>query len=69
VQCRLTRDDEHGLAYLNLAQDVRPGQSATQRTVSLTEDEDDAVLALDFDSEGRLLGVEFLRQEHLPPGW
>jgi uncharacterized protein YuzE len=69
VQPRLTRDDDNGVAYLHLAEDVRPRQSVTQRTVSLTEDEDDADLVLDFDSEGRLLGVEFLRQDHLPPGW
>jgi uncharacterized protein YuzE len=69
MQPRLTRDDDNRLAYLHLAEDVGPGRSVTQRTVSLTEDEDDADLVLDFDAEGRLLGVEFLRQDHLPPGW
>ncbi len=69
VQPRLSRDDENGLAYLHLAEDVGPGQAVTQRTVSLSEDEDGADLVLDFDAEGRLLGVEFLRQDHLPPGW
>ncbi len=69
VQARLTRDDDNGLAYLHLTEGVRPGQAVTQRTVSLSEDEDDADLVLDFDAQGRLLGVEFLRQDHLPPGW
>jgi uncharacterized protein YuzE len=69
VQCQLTRDDENGLAYLRLAEELGLGDSVTQRTVSLTGREDDADLVLDFDAEGRLLGVEFLRQDHLPPGW
>lgn len=68
MQPRLSRDDENGLAYLRLAEDVGPGQAVTQRTVSLSEDEDED-LVLDFDAEGRLLGIEFLRQDHLPPGW
>jgi hypothetical protein len=36
--------------------------------VSLSEDEEDVDLVLDFDAEGRLLGVEFLSQDNLPPG-
>jgi uncharacterized protein YuzE len=69
VHARLTRDDDNALAYLYLTEGVRPGQAVTQRTVSLSENEDDADLVLDFDAQGRLLGVEFLRQDHLPPGW
>jgi uncharacterized protein YuzE len=65
---RLTRDDENGLAYLRLAE-VGPGQAVTQRTVSLSEDEEDVDLVLDFDAQGRLLGVEFLSQDNLPPDW
>ena len=69
VHVRLTRDDENGLAYLRLVERTGVGTSVTQRTVSLSDDEDDADLVLDFDAQGRLLGVEFLRQAHLPPGW
>ena len=58
---RLKRDDENGLAYLYLVEAIAPGQAVTQRTVSLSEDEDDVDLVLDFDADGRLLGVEFLR--------
>lgn len=69
VEARLTKDDEHGLAYLRLVDQTGVANSATQRTVSLSDDEDDADLVLDFDAQGRLLGVEFLRRDHLPPGW
>jgi uncharacterized protein YuzE len=65
---RLRRDDENGLAYLYLSE-VGPGQAVTQRTVALSDDEDAADLVLDFDSQGRLLGIEFLSQPHLPPDW
>ncbi len=65
---RLRRNDENGLAYLYLAE-VGPGHATTQRIVSSSDDEDQADLVLDFDAHGRLLGIEFLRQEHLPPGW
>jgi uncharacterized protein YuzE len=69
VQVRLSRNDKNGLAYLHLVEREARGPSGTQRIVSLTEDEDNADLVLDFDAQGRLLGVEFIRQDHLPPGW
>ena len=69
VHVRLTRDHENGLAYLRLVERTGVSTSVTQRTVSLSDDEDGADLVLDFDAQGRLLGVEFLRQDHLPPGW
>jgi uncharacterized protein YuzE len=69
VQPRLTRDDENGVAYLYLTEGGRRAQTVTQRIVSLSDDEDQADLVMDFDAQGRLLGVEFMSQEHLPPGW
>jgi uncharacterized protein YuzE len=65
---RLRRDDKNGLAYLHLTE-VGPGGSVEQRAVSLADDEEHAELILDFDSSGRLVGIEFLRQDRLPPGW
>lgn len=65
---RLRRDRENGLAYLQLAE-RRAGAAVEQRTVSLADDEDQVELVLDFDASGRLLGIEFLTEDRLPPGW
>lgn len=64
----LKRDRESGIVYLYLAE-IAPGQAVKQRTLSLSEDEDEVDLILDFDDPDRLLGVEFLNQDHAPPGW
>lgn len=63
----LDRDDHGGPSYLALA-DRAAGHAVLQRTVSVGEAEEDIDLVLDFDAQGRLLGIEFLSPEHLPPG-
>lgn len=47
--------------------DIRPGEAVSQRAVE-NPVEGVGEVVLDFDWEGRLLGVEFLDDRLLPPG-
>ena len=63
---RLSWDDDARAGYLPLAR-IGPGEAAHQRVVGnpvagLGD------LVLDFDAQGRLLGVEFLDRAVTPPG-
>ncbi|WP_448612624.1 DUF2283 domain-containing protein [Modestobacter sp. URMC 112] len=61
---RLTWDGETDAGYLYLA-DIAPGAAVNQRVVgNPVQGIGDVVL--DFDPEGRLLGVEFLDSRLLP---
>jgi uncharacterized protein YuzE len=66
VTLRLTWDSEAGAGYLHLT-DIRPGEAVSQRAVE-NPVEGVGEVVLDFDWEGRLLGVEFLDDRLLPPG-
>lgn len=58
---RLSYDDEVNAAYLRLHEDgddVGPVRSETFRPSGA--DEGDAEFVLDFDQQGRLVGIEFL---------
>jgi uncharacterized protein YuzE len=57
---RVTYDPEADAAYLYLTGSVAPG--AVSRTVEATED-----INLDFDKDGRLVGVELLSGKLLSP--
>ncbi|MGY1704933.1 DUF2283 domain-containing protein [Geodermatophilus sp. SYSU D00697] len=65
VTLQLTWDGDAGAGHLYLA-DVEPGEAVSQRVV---ENPVDGVgdVVLDFDREGRLLGVELLDPRLLPP--
>lgn len=66
VGLRLTWDGEADAGYLYLTP-IGPGEAASQRVVeNPVAGLGDVVL--DFDREGRLLGVEFLDRRLLPPG-
>lgn len=61
---RVTFDAEDNVGYIHLVEELMPGRSA-RRVVA--EDEHGSAVVLDFDGEGRLLGVELLsarRQLH-----
>ena len=58
VTLRLTWDGEVDAGYLELAE-IRPGQAVSQRVVENPVSGIGDVV-LDFDREGRLLGIEFL---------
>ena len=66
VQLRLTWDGEVDAGYLYLT-DIGPGEAATQRIVD-SPVEGLGVVILDFDREGRLLGIVLLDHRLLPPG-
>jgi uncharacterized protein YuzE len=56
VPLRVTLDEEADAAYIHLTRDIAPGVAA--RTVTL--DWPAAMINVDFDSDGRILGVEVL---------
>jgi uncharacterized protein YuzE len=64
---RLTWDGDVDAGYLYLT-DIGNGDAVTQHIVeNPVEGLGDVIL--DFDRQGRLLGVEFLDHRLLPPGW
>ena len=63
LQATVTRDAESGVAYLSLVED-RHGMIESSEHVELSTGPG---LVLDLDGEGRLLGIEFLSDCHLPP--
>ena len=60
-------DAEVDAGYLYLA-DIGPGEAISQRVVASPVDGLGEIV-LDFDREGRLLGIEFLGRRLLPAGW
>ena len=56
---RLTHDPRHDVAYLRLRGDDEHAISTRSAPVS-TADGPGLGLVLDFDAEGRLVGIEFL---------
>jgi len=58
--CPATKDPETGDVYIRLggSPDGIPGEAAVQRTLEAPDLEMDVVL--DFDSAGRLIGIEIL---------
>lgn len=51
---RLTYDPAANAAYLYIVDPIEPGAAVTQEVA------EDSGVILDFDAEGRLLGIEFL---------
>ncbi|WP_171058265.1 DUF2283 domain-containing protein [Modestobacter altitudinis] len=66
VRLRLTWDREAGAGYLSFT-DAAAGTAVSQRVVASPVPRAGDVV-LDFDGEGRVLGVEFLGRGVLPPG-
>jgi hypothetical protein len=66
MSTRLSWDEDAGAGYLPLAA-VTAGRSARQQTVP-NPVPGRGELVLDFDADGRLLGIEFLDGATLPPG-
>jgi uncharacterized protein YuzE len=54
----VTYDQESNAAYIHLAENIEPGQACTQEIVT-----DDIVL--DYDDEGKLLGIEILHARRI----
>jgi len=65
-QIRVTFDPESDAAYIHLA-DI--GRGGVVRTLHLSDDNGYIPVHLDFDAEGRLLGIELLSaRSQLPSG-
>lgn len=61
---RVTFDAEDNVGYIHLVDDISPGRSTQQVVV---EDAHGSAVVLDFDTDGRLVGIELLsarRQLH-----
>lgn len=58
LNVKVTRSDEAGIGYIDLALGVRP-----RKNVIL----DDHGIVLDFGDDGKLLGIEFLDIDKMPP--
>jgi uncharacterized protein YuzE len=57
---RVTHDPEADAAYIYLTGSIEPG--GVRETISATPE-----INLDFDSEGRLIGIELLAADKLHP--
>jgi uncharacterized protein YuzE len=55
---RVTYDPADGMAYVYLVDDIKPGEAKRQE---VTEDG----LVLDYDADGKLLGIEILGADRL----
>jgi uncharacterized protein YuzE len=55
---RVTFDREADAAYVHLVDKIEPGQVAATRFANIPMD--CASINVDFDAEGRVLGIEFL---------
>jgi uncharacterized protein YuzE len=63
---RITYDAAADAAYVSLVETIGDGEAATQ-IHSITTPGDRGEVALDFDADGRLLGVEVLRASAVLP--
>jgi uncharacterized protein YuzE len=63
---RVTYDAAADAAYVSLVETIGDGEAATQ-IHSITTPGDRGEVALDFDADGRLLGVEVLRASAVLP--
>jgi uncharacterized protein YuzE len=63
VALRIRLDEDADAAYIYLADEIAPGGVA--RTVTL--DHADAMINIDFDADGRALGVEILAAQSVLP--
>jgi uncharacterized protein YuzE len=63
---RITYDAAADAAYVSLVGTIADGESATQ-IHSITTPGDRGEVALDFDADGRLLGIEVLRASAVLP--
>jgi uncharacterized protein YuzE len=64
---KITYDAEADAAYIQVVSAIGPGQAAEQ-VHSIATPGDKGEISLDFDSDGRLLGVEVLHAgDVLPP--
>ncbi|MBD8045371.1 DUF2283 domain-containing protein [Arthrobacter sp. Sa2BUA2] len=64
---KITYDPDVDAAYIQLADQILPGQSAEQ-IHSIVTPGGNGELTLDFDAGGRLLGIEILRAQAVLPG-
>jgi uncharacterized protein YuzE len=65
VPVRVTLDDDADAAYIYLADEIADGGIAWSVTAV---DFPDGMINLDFDSDGRLLGIEILSAADTLPG-
>jgi uncharacterized protein YuzE len=63
---RVTYDAAADAAYVSLVETIGDGEAATQ-IHSITTPGDRGEVALDFDADGRLLGIEVLRASAVLP--
>ena len=64
MEVRVTFDGEADAAYIYLTP-IGPGEVAS----TVVGDDEAGAVNLDFDREGRLIGIEILAaRQHLPPG-
>jgi uncharacterized protein YuzE len=66
VPLHLTWDSEAEAGYFPLTE-IGPGEAVSQRLVKNPVSGIGEII-LDFDADGRLLGIEFLDERALPPG-
>jgi len=68
VELRMTWDAEADAGYLSLTE-IGPGDAVRNELVNPPgQGFGMGTVVLDFDREGRLLGIEFLGKHLLPPG-
>ena len=57
---KITHDEKYNLAYISLKDTIGTGEAAFQQEVV-----DNGDIILDFDADGRLIGIEMLDAETL----
>jgi uncharacterized protein YuzE len=55
---RMTHDADSNAAYIYLVDEIAPGQIANSRVADILLD--NAAITVDFDADGRVLGIELL---------
>jgi uncharacterized protein YuzE len=67
MMARLTYDDKADAAYLYLKEGTEPGEATTSVPVQLPSGVGLGSITLDFDDDGRLIGIEVLGASRLLP--